>query len=317
MDQKLIEWKCKKAYRRVLRAACSTLYRETNQDIRRSAIIAGTGRSGTTWLADIVASQIPCRLMFEPFHPRQVEAFERFHYFQYMRPDERNDELWSYCHTVLSGSIRHRWIDRQVERILPKSRLIKEIRANLFLKWIHNQFPEVPILFIVRHPCAVVLSRMRLTWATDSDIAPLLAQDKLVADYLGDRVDLIRSAKSLEKKHAIVWCISNLVPLHQFQPHELTVIFYENLCVQPEIEVPRAFRALGHDYRASAMERSRVPSTTTVRSSAILTGKDRVTSWRDELTPKQIEDILSIVEAFQLEHLYGDSSTPIVKNVSE
>jgi hypothetical protein len=315
MNRQFIKWKYKKAYRRILRAACSRLYRETNQDTQKSVMVAGTGRSGTTWLADIIASQTSCRLMFEPFHSQQVEAFEGFHYFQYMRPSERNDELRSYCHTVLSGSIRHRWIDRQVERILPKSRVIKEIRANLFLKWIHDQFPEVPILFIVRHPCAVVLSRMRLDWATDSDIAPFLAQEKLIDDYLYDRLDVIERAKSVEQKHAIIWSISNLVPMLQFQPEELNVVFYENLCTRPEIELPCVFRALGHDYRASVFERSRVPSTTAIRSSAVLAGRDLVTRWKDVLAPKQIDNILSIVEAFQLGHIYRDSFMPLIETL--
>jgi hypothetical protein len=74
----------------------------------------------------------------------------------------------SFARKVFTGEIRNRWIDRQNERIYSRYRLIKEIRINLALKWLHDNFPEVPILFLMRHPCAVVASRMELGWATDA-----------------------------------------------------------------------------------------------------------------------------------------------------
>lgn len=275
-------------------------------------MIAGTGRSGTTWLANIIASQIPCRIMFEPFHSRNVKRFRQFHYFQYMRPTEQSSELGSYCHQVFTGDIRNKWIDRQVEHILPKYRLIKDIRANLFLKWIHTMFPEVPLLFIVRHPCAVVLSRMQLGWATDTDIDPFLSQAKLFDDFLADKMDIIRRAKTVEEKHAIIWCISNLVPIKQFDSSGLNVIFYENLCIQPEVEVQKMFQAIRHEYQASVFEYINQPSTTTVRTSAVVTGEDKVARWKKELSPKQINNILSVVEDFRLDYIYGDTFTPLV-----
>jgi hypothetical protein len=155
-----------------------------------------------------------------------------------MRPDVENEPLLRYCETVLSGRIRHPWIDREVEVILPRCRLIKEIRMNLFLKWLAQRFPQVPLVFIVRHPCAVVLSRMQLGWATDDDLAPLLAQDELVADFLADKMHVIEAARTAEQKHALVWCISNLVPLRQFAGTGWHPMFYENLVLEPERKSP-------------------------------------------------------------------------------
>jgi len=308
-----VKWRYLKRYKRIKRAACGKLYRDHNRDLSKSLIVAGTGRSGTTWLADIISSQISCRIMFEPFHSKVVEAFHEFHYFHYERPSEQNDKLFEYSLKVFSGDIRHVWIDRYVERVFPRFRLIKEIRANLFLKWIHSRFPEIPILFVIRHPCAVVLSRMKLNWATDTDIDPFLCQAKLIEDFLYDKMDIIGRAKTAEEKHAIVWCISNFVPLKQFNSDRLHVFFYENLCVQPQREAPRICDAIKCEYHESVLKQFDKPSSTITYSSAIFTGQDKVTRWKSELSPKQINNILSIVENFGLGYIYGDSPTPVVK----
>jgi hypothetical protein len=311
----LERWLSLRLRKHVVHPLCRRLYRDADRDLRRTIVVAGTGRSGTTWLANLVGSLQPCRLMFEPFHSRHVAAFAGFHYFQYLRPEDSNPELAAFCRAVLSGAIRHPWIDREVAHLRPRCRVVKEIRANLFLKWIHDRFPEVPVLFIVRHPCAVVLSRMQYRWATDGDIAPFLSQPPLVADFLADKLDLIHGAATDEEKHAVIWCISNLVPLEQFQPGELDVLFYEDLCTRPEREMRKVSEATRRAYDGAILDRVRRPSSTTLPTSAILTGEDRVTGWQRRLSAGQIRNVLSIVEAFGLGHLYGDSPTPLVREL--
>ena len=291
----------------VVHPVCGRLYQDKNRDAGRSLIVAGTGRSGTTWAAKIISSQISCRVMFEPFHAGYVDEFSPFNYFQYMRPNSANPQLYRFCERVLSGDIRHPWIDRELDVIWPQFRLIKEIRANLFLKWLHLQFPQTPLIFIIRHPCAVVLSRMQLDWAADGDIKPFLAQEPLVHDFLADKMEIIERAKSVEQKHAVIWSISNLVPLRQFGANELNIVFYENLAVQPEVEIPRIFQAIGQEYTPSVFREMQRPSTSSTSSSAVMMGADKVAGWRKKLSTKQIDDILSTAAAFGLDYLYGDS----------
>jgi hypothetical protein len=289
--------------------ACRRFYRDTNHDLRRTLLIAGTGRSGTTWLAELLGTRLPCRIMFEPFNPRKVEPFSGYEYFQYMRPGEDDPRLLGFCEQVLTGRIRHPWIDRQVDRLRPEYRVIKEIRANLFLKWLADRFPTLPILFIVRHPCAVVASRLQLGWDTDADLVPLLRQPRLVEDFLADKLDLIHGCQTPAEKHAVIWSISNLVPLRQFGPGALPLVFYENLVQTPQTELPRVFHLCGLDYDEAALGRVSRLSATTVSSSAIVTGGDKLGRWKRELTPRQIDSVRAVVAAFGLDHLYGDEIT--------
>jgi hypothetical protein len=291
----------------------SRLYRDDDHDVGKAIMVAGAGRSGTTWIAQVISSQFPARILFEPFHSGLVADYSAFNYFQYMRPEDDHDELHAYCRRVFSGAIRHPWIDRVVDTLNPQLRIIKEIRANLFLKWIRRRFPNVPLLFVIRHPCAVVQSRMQLDWATDGDIAPFLSQPALVEDHLSEKLAVIGNALEPEQKHAIIWSISNLIPLRQFSPGELTVVFYENLCAEPEAEVQRIFQAIGKQFQPSIFDLLERPSSTTAPSSAVMRGGDRVAGWQDRLGPRQIDEILSIVREFDLDYIYGDGLLPLVE----
>jgi hypothetical protein len=304
----------RKFYRRAIQLFGSHFYFNPDPQIRRSILVAGTARSGTTWLADLIASQIPSRIMFEPFHPDFVSDYRRFHYFQYMRPGTENPEFHAFAQKVFTGEIRNRWIDRRNERIISKFRLVKEIRVNLALKWLHDSFPQVPIIFILRHPCAVVLSRMALGWATDRDIGPVLSQPHLLEDHLDPYLDLIGSAGNVEEKHAAIWSISNLVPLRQFDSNELKIVYYENLCMQLEIELPGIFEAIGHQSSGRLVTNRNQPSQTTRRGSAMVTGRDKVENWKKELSRSQIDNVLHVVQEFGLGHLYGDSTLPLNNN---
>ena len=165
------------------------------------------------------------------------------------------------------------------------------------------------MVFIIRHPCAVVASRLKLNWATDSDIEHFLSQKPLLEDFLSEKLGTIRNTTSDVEKHAIIWCVSNLVPLRQFRDGSLHVVFYENLLLHPEEEVPKVFRAIKQPYTASVFKYAKRASMTTKRHSAIL--GDMSTTWRKELSTDEIAKVLGIVDDFGLDHLYGDSNLPL------
>jgi hypothetical protein len=84
------------------------------------------------------------------------------------------------------------------------------------------------------------------------------------------------------------------------------------LSLQPEVQIPRVFRALNQEYKPSVYDYVDKPSMTSRLTSAIVTGNNKVGLWKNKLSGTQIESILSIVEKFQLDYLYGASCTPLI-----
>src|SRR5829696_6063462 len=114
--------------------------------------LAGSGRSGTTWLSEIINHRRGYRYVFEPFNPREVGPFEHFNTKQYLRPDDQREEFLEPARLALTGGLRDPWTDRFNGRIVARRRLIKDIRANLLLGWIRANFPGMPIILLLRHP---------------------------------------------------------------------------------------------------------------------------------------------------------------------
>ena len=188
--------------------------------------------------------------------------------------------------------------------------MVKAVRANLMLGWLRRNFPEVPQVLIIRHPCAVVSSWLQLGWTADQDIAAFLGQPKLIDDFLADRLNLVQEANTVEERIAIAWCLNHLVPLRQAQTGGLHIIFYEHLITQPEIEIPALFQAIGQEPRDSVYDDLRVPSITSKNNNGALTSQDWSTHWQHKLSSDQVDRIQSVVTGFELNFLYGDSDYP-------
>ena len=102
--------------------------------------LAGSARSGTTWVSEILNYDHEYRYMFEPFSPEETPICSGFRERQYIRPEDSNPYFLSTAGTILAGKIRSYWIDNYNRSSCSQRRLIKDIRANLFLKWIHTHF---------------------------------------------------------------------------------------------------------------------------------------------------------------------------------
>src|SRR5581483_3526144 len=88
------------------------------RDYRRTILIAGSGRSGTTWLSNLVNYKNEYRDVFEPFHPGYVPAAQPFSYNRYLRPADPHPELVAAAKPLLDGSFQNGWTARNNRRRL-------------------------------------------------------------------------------------------------------------------------------------------------------------------------------------------------------
>ncbi len=285
-------------------------------DYHASLILAGTGRSGTTWISEVINYRNEYRLMDEPFRNVSVDIVAHFNAMQYIRPDDSNEVYLEPVAQILSGRLRNSWTDRFNTRTVASQRLIKAIRANLFLKWMYNHFPGLRIAFLMRHPCAVVLSQWKLDWDIDLE-AILLAQPQLMADHLEPYREEIEQATDLFEKRLWMWAVENYMPLAQFNPGEVHFAFYENFCEEPEQEIEKLFRFYGKEWDESVLAAMRKPSNSSKPDSAVVSGKRRVDSWMSKVTDEQQEMVERMLKRFGLDAIYSaDSPFPKTENVN-
>ncbi|MDQ3794624.1 MAG: sulfotransferase [Actinomycetota bacterium] len=280
-----------------------TLHVDLDRDYRSSVFLAGSGRSGTTWVSEIINHRNGYRLVFEPFHPGKVGICAHFRRKQYLRPNDRREEYLEPARQVLTGGLRNSWTDRFNRKLVARRRLIKDIRANLLLGWMHADFPEMPIVLLLRHPCAVAASRLALGWR--DNLLGTIEQEELVEDFLGPVEAEIRAARDDFERHVFLWCIENYVPLRQFGPGEIHLAFYENFLARPKDEIRRLFAFLSESFDGRVYRALRRPSP--------LSRKDEspsVDAWRRCVTDSQLERAVEILALFGLDTVYGARAMP-------
>jgi len=274
-------------------------------------VVSGMARSGTTWLAELVCAESACRLIFEPFHNGRVREYARFEYHQYVRPGAPAPELAAFSDRLLRGEVRGPWVDRQAAHLRPRCRLVKAVRGSLLLGWLRARYPELPIVCLVRHPCANVASFMRLGWSSDEDLASILRQNDLIDDHLVDRLEITRRATLPHQRHAVLWSILNSVPLRQFHEGGAHFVHYEALVERPHDTMPALFEALGRSFDSSLYDRLERASRTARRGRASAQGTEGDDpDWKKRLGPAAADDVLEIVHGFGLGDLYDDQGRP-------
>jgi hypothetical protein len=298
--------------------------------------VVGSGRSGTTWIGDSIASCAGCLPVFEPMHPGYVAGAPRWGRHgglpgPYLRAEDSHTDWMSFFDDLLAGRISNHWTRQDwtrvpelltrwplLERIgyrlarIPyqyrqrgaRRYIIKEIRANLMLDWL-GKHVDAQIVYLIRHPCAVIGSRMRLNapdW--EADLEEIICQSRLVRDFLEPYRPLIDPTASPMRRQAILWCVENLVPISQAAAKDWLVFCYEEFLSDPDETFNRLFRGLGLETTSGTERaRDRVVSSPSPRSH---TPKP----WHAPLTEVEGNEVLQICEEFGL-RLYGRQRMPL------
>lgn len=269
-------------------------------DASSAILVAGSGRSGTTWLMSVLSSARGVQPIFEPLYPAASPRARRLTGFRghdrcflsshYLRPGGDYPEWECFLGDALTGKIRSYWTDFERASVFPSRFAIKLIRANLMLGYIHDHF-RPSIVYITRHPCAVVNARIGLGWR--ATVADILRQDALVEDHLRPHVDRIAMETDPLGIHAVWWAVENLVATTELATRPHYRLAYEELCLRPvelardlaewlEIRLPRRLEPI-----------VRRPSRLSRRTQSELTVEERLSRWKEQLDADEQRRVLS------------------------
>ena len=192
---------------------------------------------------------------------------------------------------------------------LARGRVVKDISSTNLLPWIVDRYPEVPVVYLLRHPVPVAWSQASMGWGT---LGPYLRH----GTGAGDDPPLCRTELMRQTfvENVLRWCLENVVPLTTLAPDAAHVVLYEEAVRDPEAELGRLATYLhrfGHPWsRWSAVRAPTArPSSTDFRRTSEHPG-DRAASWRHEVPASWADEAGSVVAAFGLDRIYGPDADP-------
>jgi len=267
--------------------------------VEQTILLAGSGRSGTTWIADVISTAKGVQQIFEPLYPLAMpevtritgwKAYENDSRSCFLRPGEPHEKWHQFLHQVLTGNVRNTWTDSSRTSWRPSRYLVKAIRMNMMLGYIYDSF-KPKIIFVTRHPCAVVCSQVKkATPAWTADIDCLLDQADLVRDYLLPHAETMLAAKSDIERQAILWAVENAVALDQLKNRPHLSIRFEDLCLDPISCYCKILSWLELEVKSSIYKKISSPSRTSFTNydSAL----QRLHSWEKHLTSAEAQTII-------------------------
>lgn len=273
------------------------------KNLNNTLVIAGTARSGTTWLAQTINYNNKFRLIYEPFHCKVKYPNRTISESQYINEMNTNEKYVNNLNYILSGRIRNKQADSFNSRLLYNRIMVKMVRGNFLLKWIHNLHPRLKIIYIIRHPLSTVLSQQKRQ--IRHTLNEILAQKQLVEDYLSEPLEHIHLKDLNEfEKYILYWCINNYVVKEQFQSKGIYFVQYEEIFQNPQTEIKNIFNYLKERYTNKIFDTIKIPSFE-ADVHTTLKRRDPLNTWKEDLSAKQIDSAVKILEKFNLEAIYN------------
>jgi hypothetical protein len=308
------------------------IHSPTSQDFPPSPrLILGSGRSGTTWVLDCLAEANRLRPIFEPLHPKESDIAASFAY-GILTAGDAAAELEEYFAEIAAGRVHSRWIDYRAPKglVFPRPRqfasiqsarrwfsnwrkywkrrriygeatrrsdvLIKCIRANLLAPWFARRLCYRTAL-MVRHPCSVVESQLRLgkVWDPTSVLVGYRENIHLHEITGGRYRSLLTKDLTTVEALTLNWVIENQWPVEQSAEQGYALVFYEDLLE----EGGGSWKGLCDSLALStvpAMELLRKPSQQSASKSSFQSDDSQIPKWRKRLRADELAKIQRILD---------------------
>lgn len=289
-------------------------------NLKDTIIVAGAPRSGTTWLAELLRELPGYKLINEPLrlstNPRARAA--GFDWRTHVRPGEKCPALRRHLQKIFRGHVElgpawhfrsEHLLGKLAEHVTHNRAVVKFCRAGRMLHWMAEQFRGRGIVVIIRHPCAVIASMLNMgdNWQPRNLEGRSLKQrfDGQIPESVASELRTIPGAVDSWVGHlAIQWSLDHYFALHEHTdgpnnyPWILTT--YERLFTDGERELERIVQALGA--HATVDMRNQMATASSFAASDFQPNQEhQLTKWRSEFSAEQIDLILNVVGAFDLD----------------
>ena len=301
-------WRGQQAQRTLRQLAVLDLHR----DPARGLHLAGWQRSGSTWLARMVASAPATRMVYEPsnLRPGLLSGGEpHLHPLPCVEPGEYLGIEGRDLVDALAGRVSTTWTNPQVTDRLPRRRVVKDVRTVGVVPWLADRLPDTPVVLLLRHPMAVAHSIIELGWNADAEATgPAAVAAHPAAARAAREVALLDEVGRWARDHRFALEHPASAPVH--------VVLYEQLALDPGAELERLGRFL-HRYPTHWGDWSPDPGRIEAPSKTAFRREESspaawIDSWSAAYDRGALAAAADLLHDEGLDRLYGTSSLPLL-----
>ena len=264
-------------------------------------LLTGAHRSGTTWLANMLALSGEMQIASEPFNldswAYKLDGLAKY-WFTYAPALDQNKAVTAF-NRGLACKTRKVYGRRTVQRYFPFTRngrlLIKDPIACLSSDWLASNF-SLDVIVLIRHPAAFAASLKRMGWYFEFD--HLLKQDQLMEELLVSyKREIINAPTDIIEQAALIWNIIYYVLSIYIEKHpEWTTVKHETLSRSPIEELGKLYERLDMNWspdiqkRVEAFTQSGNPNSLKpgIAHQMIRDSKSNIFRWKKALTTDEI-----------------------------
>ena len=226
---------------------------------RKPILITGSHRSGSTWLASMLALSKNSLMAHEPFNIQSwayaLDGLAKY-WFTYA-PALPQDAALEAFSKVIEQRTRKIFLKNQLQHWIPPLRqqrlIIKDPIAALSSDWIAKNF-DLEVIVLVRHPAAFAASLKRLGWW--HPLEHFLKQTTLMQRHLQPyRAEIASKPQDIVEQAAIIWkCLYGVLLTYLDSHPNWLVSKHEVLSSNPVAELRALYETLGLQWSAKVEE---------------------------------------------------------------
>lgn len=272
-------------------------------------LLTSLPRSGSTWASQTISRATRSRLINEPFNWKRYPQREKYHML-YLTAGSNQPEL---IEIIEKEKRPKNPIIKRFSKDKPV--VLKDVHLCLAVEYVWEQL-KPSIIILVRHPCGMANSWMKLNYEVRFRLDLLLSQPNLMEEYLLPFKDHLSLNRDKWFEIGAYWGASYFVLNQLSHTHdEWKWITHEELCVNSANRYQQLLNNLGVKVNLRSqkrlltfLERHNRRNSGIKPYSVSRISSNEPEKWRRDMTPEQINSVLQGAEPFEILQKYYSSS---------
>lgn len=288
-------------------------------------LVTGSHRSGTTWVAKMIAADPSVRYIPEQFNlnrPQSLCGYQFNQCFHYISSENKKNETQCYNHLKHALGLSYNFIPEfrtvknhrdafnlvtkvskfTLKRILNIRPVLKDPVAFFSAEWLASKF-DMDVIVLIRHPAAFASSLKRLNWKFNFShfVEQPLLMRYLLEPFSNDIKNYSLKERDIIDQAILVWNIFHYVILRYQERHNQWIFLrHEDVSRNPLKEYQYLYNRLGLNFTSKVVKTIKEYSYSDKRNPDLKNqeihilqrnSQDNIYAWKNRLNRNEISRI--------------------------